>query len=65
LLDEELMADIAAQLEGAGAADVVSISGATGAGIDSVLDRVLAALPEKSSVEISRGNQESGEWSPI
>jgi GTPase len=65
LLDDELMADIAAQLEAAGAQEIVSISGATGAGIDKVLDRVLAALPEKSSVEQSRGTNEQGEWSPI
>jgi GTPase len=65
LLDAELMADIAAQLEAAGAEAVVSISGATGQGIDQVLDRVLAALPEKSSVEASRGDQEDGQWSPI
>ncbi len=65
LLDEELMADIAAQLEAEGAQEVISISGATGAGIDRVLDRVLAALPDKSSVEQSRGDGEEGTWSPI
>jgi GTP-binding protein len=65
LLGPELMADIAAQLEAAGAKAVVSISGATGEGIEAVLDRVLAALPEKSSVETSRGDNEEGTWSPI
>jgi GTP-binding protein len=65
LLDEELMADIAAQLTEAGAQDVIPISGATGQGIDKVLDRVLDALPEKSSVEQSRGDGGDGEWSPI
>jgi GTPase len=65
LLDEELMADIAAQLEEAGAQDVIPISGATGAGIDEVLDRVLGVLPEKSSVEVSRGDDGEGAWSPI
>lgn len=65
LLDEELMADISAQLEAAGAQEVIAISGATGQGVDKVLDRVIAALPEKSSVETSSGDSEEGEWSPI
>lgn len=65
LLDEELMADIAAQLHAAGAVDVISISGATGQGIDKVLDRVLEALPEMSSIETASGTNEEGTWSPI
>jgi GTPase len=65
LLDVELMIDIASQLEAAGATEVVSISGATGQGIDKVLDRVLEALPAMSSVETSAGTNEAGEWSPI
>ncbi|MCC6479821.1 GTPase ObgE [Sphingorhabdus sp.] len=65
LLDEELMADISAQLEAAGAQEVIAISGATGQGVDKVLDRVIAALPDKSSVETSNGDNEEGEWSPI
>lgn len=65
LLDEELMADIAAQLQEAGALDVISISGATGQGIDKVLDRVLEALPDMSSIETATGTNEQGEWSPI
>ncbi len=65
LLDEEIMADIAAQLQAAGAVDVISISGATGQGIDLVLDRVLAALPAQSSIESSSGLNEEGTWSPI
>jgi GTP-binding protein len=65
LLDEELMADISEQLEAAGAQEVIAISGATGQGVDKVLDRVIAALPNKSSVETSSGDNEEGEWSPI
>ncbi len=65
LLDEELMADISAQLEAAGAQEVIAISGATGQCVDKVLDRVIAALPDKSSVETSSGDNEEGEWSPI
>lgn len=67
LLDTELMADIAAQLEGAGALAVVPISGATGQGVDTVLDRIIASLPEKSGIESSRGDGmgKDGTWSPI
>jgi GTPase len=67
LLDSELMADIAAQLQAAGAQDVIAISGATGQGVELVLDRVLEALPDKSGLEDAQagGLNEAGEWSPI
>ena len=67
LLDPELMADIASQLEEAGALAVVPISGATGQGVDAVLDRILEALPAKSGLESSKsdGVGQDGTWSPI
>jgi GTPase len=67
LLDPELMADIAAQLHAAGAQEVIAISGATGQGVDRVLDRVLEALPDKSGLETQQadGLNEAGLWSPI
>ncbi len=65
LLDDEMMADIAAQLNAAGAKNIIPISGATGQGIDLVLDQVLAALPYKSSIETSSGDDGEGSWSPI
>ena len=73
LLDDELMADISQELETAGARDVVSISGATGAGVEKLLDVVIAHLPSRSTVELrplEDGSQdENGEsargWSPI
>lgn len=67
LLDPELMADISAQLIEAGAQDVLPISGATGQGVDAVLDRILEALPAKSGLETSQGDglSEDGTWSPI
>ncbi len=67
LLDTELMADIAAQLEAAGALAVLPISGATGQGVSDVLDRILEALPAKSGLETSQsdGLTEDGTWSPI
>jgi GTPase len=67
LLDPELMADIAAQLQAAGALDVIAISGATGQGVPEVLDRILEALPHKSGLESTHntGILEDGTWSPI
>ena len=67
LLDAELMADITAQLQAAGAQDVISISGATGQGVPEVLDRILEALPHKSGLESTHntGIMEDGTWSPI
>jgi len=79
LLGPELMDDIANQLKSAGAKDVISISGATGENINSVMDQVLESLPQYSSVEnnksvpldanIADNNQASDEentqWSPI
>lgn len=67
LLDEELMADIADQLQAAGADDIIPMSGATGEGLDKVLDRVLDELPERTNVE--KSDSEQGEddtsWSPV
>lgn len=67
LLDPELMEDIAQQLRDGGAENIIPISGASGQGVSEILDRVLEALPEKSSVEASRGDSvdEEGQWSPI
>ncbi len=75
LLDDELMADIADQLQQAGAEKIVPVSAATGANIDAVLDRVLAELPEMSSLEnqatkslnsdATQSDEEETQWSPI
>ncbi|MEH6790230.1 GTPase ObgE [Parasphingorhabdus sp.] len=72
LLDDELMADIASQLRAAGAEHVLPVSGATGAGLDAALDKILEAVGENSSIE-RKGQPEnsSGEedkakdWSPL
>lgn len=67
LLDAELMADIANQLRDAGAAEILPISGATGDGLDKVLDRVLEELPKKTGIEKSANDQgeDDASWSPI
>lgn len=72
LLDEELMTDIADQLRAAGAQQVLPVSGATGAGLELALDKILEAVGENSSIE--RQHQTSvtldegdttKDWSPL
>jgi GTP-binding protein len=53
LLNPELMADIAQDLIAAGAEEIFSISGATGDGVEALLDGVLAQMATKSSIEHS------------
>ncbi|WP_417620399.1 GTPase ObgE [Parasphingorhabdus sp.] len=72
LLDEELMADIADQLHAAGADHVLPVSGATGAGLEAVLDKILEAVGENSSIETKSqpglASDEEGktkDWSPL
>jgi len=67
LLDEEIMADIAQQLKAAGADEILPMSGATGDGLDMVLNRVLDALPRKTGIEKSANEQgeDDASWSPI
>ena len=69
LADEELAAGFAEELLDAGADEVFVISGATGAGIEQLLDKVLGYLPDRTSTETNAGEveeeAEAGEWSPI
>ncbi len=73
LADAELVAGFAEELKEAGADDVFAISGATGKGIEELLDAVLGYLPQKTATEnpghvpAEDGNEddESSEWSPI
>ncbi|WP_284124670.1 GTPase ObgE [Parerythrobacter aestuarii] len=69
LADEELVAGFAEELLEAGAEEVFAISGATGAGIEQLLDAVLGYLPEQTATETKAGPEEEsdgeGEWSPI
>ena len=71
LADSELAAEFAKELRAAGADDIFPISGATGEGIDALMDAVLGYLPERTSTE-TKGHEvedieeeEGGEWSPI
>ena len=68
LADAELAADYAAQLREAGAEEVFPISGATGQGIEALLDAVIARLPARTVTERPEGEQEDSdeqEWSPL
>ena len=67
LLDEELIEAIAAELKAAGAADVLPLSGATGAGLDAVLDKLASYIEVKKVEEAEEedGDAEPGEWSPL
>ncbi|MXO66394.1 GTPase ObgE [Altericroceibacterium endophyticum] len=73
LADAELVDAFAEELKQAGVDRVLPISGATGAGIQELLDAVLAYLPEKSAIEnpsqppLADGDEGEADatWSPI
>jgi len=68
LADAELADAFAAELEQAGADNVFPISGATGEGIDALLDAVISYLPDKTVTENPDGEREEADdkpWSPI
>ena len=68
LADAELAAGFAEELRAAGAERVFPISGATGAGIDGLLDAVLGYLPPRTATENpvqAEDDEADGEWSPL
>ncbi|MGN6498567.1 MAG: GTPase ObgE, partial [Tsuneonella sp.] len=70
LADAELAEGFAAELKAAGAARVFPISGATGQGIDALLDAVLGYLPDRTATEtkgseVEETDDSGGEWSPL
>ena len=69
LADEELVAGFAEELLAAGADQVFAVSGATGAGMEPLLDALLTFLPDKTTTEQPTGavedETESKPWSPI
>ena len=66
LADAELAHGFAAELHEAGAARVFPISGASGQGLEALLDAVLAHLPEAGdTVEPIEDVPAAGEWSPL
>ncbi|MCT2560173.1 GTPase ObgE [Tsuneonella sp. YG55] len=70
LADAELAEGFAKELRAAGADAVYPISGATGEGIEALLDAALSYLPDRTATE-TRGSEvedapdESDEWSPL
>ena len=69
LADEELAAGFADELKAAGAEEVFAISGATGEGIERLLDAVLGYLPEQTTTETQGAQVEDSadehDWSPL
>ncbi|MCB2049604.1 MAG: GTPase ObgE, partial [Novosphingobium sp.] len=71
LADAELADAFAADLRKAGAEEVFPISGATGEGIDALLDAVIGHLPARTVTERPKGEVEeiddddATSWSPL
>jgi GTP-binding protein len=69
LADPELVAGFANELTEAGAAEVFPISGATGVGVEALLDAVLGYLPAITASEQPGEEVEQDErdrpWSPL
>ena len=70
LADAELAEGFAKELRAAGADAVFPISGATGEGIEALLDAALSYLPDRTAtetkgVEVEDVPEEGGDWSPI
>ena len=65
LLGPELMADIAAQLEDAGAGRPLILSGATGEGVDALLDALLPLIARARDEAEESDEAANQPWSPI
>ncbi|WP_423143019.1 GTPase ObgE [Parablastomonas sp. CN1-191] len=69
LVDAELVEAFSSELLEAGAEKVFPISGATGAGLDALLDAVISYLPAATATERPSGEQEdegaAAPWSPL
>ena len=70
MADAELAAGFAEELKAAGAEEVFPISGATGEGVEALLDAVLGYLPQRTATEQphQQADDEEGgtvDWSPI
>jgi GTP-binding protein len=71
LADAELGEGFADELKAAGAAEVFAVSGATGQGVDRLLDAVLGYLPDRTATETKGSEVEAvdddapGGWSPL
>ncbi|MBO9714286.1 GTPase ObgE [Sphingomonas sp.] len=65
-LDDELIAALSEELEEASGHPVIPLSGASGVGVDWVLDKLLEAIgPERGKVGEDDDGEDAIEWSPI
>lgn len=65
-LDDELIAALSAELEEASGAEVIPLSGASGTGVDWVLDRLLDAIGPAAGAPVDDdGEEDAVEWSPV
>jgi len=64
-LDDELISALSAELEQASGAEVIPISGASGVGVDWVLDKLLEAIPTNESPIDDDGTEDEVQWSPL
>ena len=68
MLDDELIEALSAELEEASGAKVIPMSGASGVGVDWVLDELLEAIgPGPATPEVPAGDEgeDPVEWSPV
>src|SRR5690606_3881214 len=68
LADTELASAFAEELKAAGAQRVFPVSGATGQGVEALLDAVLRQLPPHTATETAgapEDDAEQGDWSPL
>ena len=66
LLDAELVEALSAELIAAGAADVLPLSGATGAGLDAVLDKLSTYIESDKQADLDADDpEEPTPWSPL
>jgi GTP-binding protein len=65
-LDDELIAALSAELEEASGSPVIPLSGASGTGVDWVLDKLLEAIGhDHAAVDPGDEGEDAVEWSPL
>ncbi len=64
-LDPDAIRKLTAKLKRASKAEIMPMSGASGAGLEAVLDRLSDAIPTPEQIAIEVGTVEQSEWSPV
>jgi GTP-binding protein len=65
MLDDELTEALVAELAEESGAEVFAMSGASGQGLDAVLDRLIAAIDPPEAATHKEDDGGDGEWSPV